>query len=198
MQLTEPKTSARTPERSHPRAFSSPRRLSRGGRRAVSEVIGTILILALTVVLFSAIFYFVSTLPPPPSSSTSQFSAVLGIGGGTSPGESDINITYQAGPTLVSATTAIYLSSTVNAANYNCARSGSYGNPYTVSQGLAGAPNIWTAGQIWTLHLQVGATVCPGGALSAAGDNVTISIVDTAKNTLLFHVTLPGTTPNIP
>ncbi|MDE1821952.1 MAG: hypothetical protein KGI98_14015, partial [Euryarchaeota archaeon] len=50
----------------------------------------------------------------------------------------------------------------------------------------------------WTLHLQVGATVCPGGALSAAGDNVTISIVDTAKNTLLFHVTLPGTTPNIP
>ncbi len=176
---------------------ATPRRLGRV-RRGVSEVIGTILILALTVVLFSSIFYFVSTLPSPPGSSTSQFSAVLGISGGTSPIETNINITYQAGPTLSSAAVAIYLSSNLHGGNFACTRTGTYGNPYTPTQALAGGPSIWTAGQTWTLVLKVGTTVCPGGSLSAAGDNVTVSIVNTGSNTLLFHVVLPGTTPNIP
>ncbi len=175
-------------------------------RRGVSEVIGTILILALTVVLFSAIFYFVSTLPSPPGNSTSQFQATLGNSGSTTPTESYINITYQAGPILNSAAIAIYLSSSAHSSNYDCTRpTGSlYGNPYTIDQGLPGGTTLWSAGSVWTLHLAltsgVGSpeTVCPGGNLAAAGDNITISIVNTVQNILLFHVTLPGTSPNLP
>ncbi|MGC8716329.1 MAG: type IV pilin, partial [Thermoplasmata archaeon] len=35
--------------------------------KGISEVIGTILILAITVVLFSSIFYYVAVMPPPKS-----------------------------------------------------------------------------------------------------------------------------------
>ena len=47
------------------------------GRRAVSDVLGTILILALTVTLFSSIFFFVSTFPKPANQPASQFQGEL-------------------------------------------------------------------------------------------------------------------------
>ncbi len=43
--------------------------------KGVSEVIGTILILAITVVLFSSIFYYVAVMPPPKSQVYSSFSS---------------------------------------------------------------------------------------------------------------------------
>lgn len=203
---TPPQTASRSPTQG---AVGAPRKRSLRfdrHRRGVSEVIGTILILALTVVLFSAIFYFVSTLPSPPGNSTSQFQAILGNSGSTNPTESYINVTYLAGPILNSAAISIYLSSSAHASNYACTRpTGSlYGNPYTIDQGLPGGATLWSAGSVWTLHLAltsgVGSpqTVCPGGNLAAAGDNVTISIVNTVQNILLFHVTLPGTNPHLP
>lgn len=172
------------------------RTIRRRRKSAVSEIIGTILILSLTVVLFAAIFYFVSTLPPPQAQSNSQFTAVLGIGGGGT--EAYVNITYQAGPALSSATTLIYLSSSANPGDYSCARVGSYGDPYTSSQGIAGAPTTWSAGQVWVLHLVVGTTVCPGGSLASSNDNITIQIINTQSDIVLFHVSLPGTSPNLP
>ncbi len=198
MQWERARTAPKSPVAKLPPTRRWNRSAFRGGRRAVSEVIGTILILALTVVLFSSIFYFVSTLPSPAGSSTSQFSAVLGISGGASSTETNVNITYQAGPTLAGAATAIYLSSSLHPQNFACTRTGTYGNPYTTSQALPGTPTIWTAGETWSLQLIVGTTICPTGALSSAGDNITVSIVNTQTNTLLFHVALPGTAPNIP
>ncbi len=41
--------------------------------KGVSDVIGTLLMLAITVTLFSSVFYYVSTLPPPPSQIYSSF-----------------------------------------------------------------------------------------------------------------------------
>ncbi len=179
--------------RSNPSLSLEARRF-RARRRGVSEILGTILILSLTVVLFSSIFYFVSTLPTPAVQSTSQFNPQLGVSAGGT--EAYLNISYVAGPLLTNGATEIFLSSSVHPNNFGCARFGSYGDPYTLSQGMPGAATTWASGQVWSLPLQIGTTVCPGGNLAAAGDNVTISILDIQTNTLLLHVTLPGTTPN--
>ncbi len=170
------------------------RRAFRGNLRGVSEILGTIMILSLTVVLFSAIFYFVSTLPTPPNQANSQFNAALGVSAGGT--EAFVNVSYVAGPLLTNAATEIFLSSSTHPNTFSCARFGNYGNPYTLSQGLGGA-STWSAGTTWSLPLQAGSTTCPGGSLSALGDNVTISIINIAQNTLLLHVTLPGASPAV-
>ena len=170
------------------------RRAFRGNLRGVSEILGTIMILSLTVVLFSAIFYFVSTLPTPPNQANSQFNAALGVSAGGT--EAFVNISYVAGPLLTDAATEIFLSSSIHPNTFSCARFGNYGDPYTLSQGLGGA-STWSAGTTWSLPLQVGTTTCPGGSLSAQGDNVTLSIINIAQNTLLLHVTLPGASPTV-
>jgi len=170
------------------------RRAFRGNLRGVSEILGTIMILSLTVVLFSAIFYFVSTLPTPPNQANSQFNAALGVSAGGT--EAYVNISYVAGPLLTNAEIEIFLTSSIHPNTFSCARFGNYGDPYTLSQGLGGAPS-WSAGTTWSLPLQAGVTTCPGGSLSALGDNVTISIINIAQNTLLLHVTLPGASPAV-
>ncbi|MVT12704.1 MAG: type IV pilin, partial [Euryarchaeota archaeon] len=43
--------------------------------KGVSEVIGTLLILTITVVLFSSVFYYVATMPPPQSRVYASFQA---------------------------------------------------------------------------------------------------------------------------
>jgi FlaG/FlaF family flagellin (archaellin) len=199
------------PEREE-RANGPTARLSTGSARgirslrrrksAVSEIIGTILILSLTVVLFATIFYFISTLPPPAGQSNSQFTAVLGVSSGGT--EAFVNVTYVAGPTLTVADTPIYLSSSAHPADYTCARAGLLGDPYTTTQGLVayGSPTTWSAGQVWSLHLVLTSTVCGGAGTSLNAvnppDNVTISILSVSHDVLLFHVSLPGTSPSLP
>ena len=48
--------------------MSPPRRILRDDDSGVSEVIGTILILGMTVALFAAIIVWVASIPTPPTS----------------------------------------------------------------------------------------------------------------------------------
>ncbi len=63
----------------------------------VSEVLGSILILLITVVLFSSVFYYVSTIPTPKSHVYAQFDAHLELVNVTENGESHLyaNITVK-------------------------------------------------------------------------------------------------------
>ncbi len=159
-------------------------------RKGVSDIIGNLLIIAITVTLFTALFFFVTSIPAPPAQSTSQFSAQLDIQAGN---ETGVNITYQTGPILGAGAIQIYLTSQLHPTAFTgCSPAG---DPFTIPEGLLGA-STWVSGQTWQLSFVKGTApgdICPSApTLTASGDNVTISIVNIAQNVLLFRVVLPG------
>jgi hypothetical protein len=152
------------------------RRLS---SRGSSDVVGTILLLAITVTLFGAVFFFVNAFPRPPSQSNSQFSATLSYGGASGRQITQASITHLAGPTLYSSQTQIYIASQAHPTALASK------NPFTISSGLAGA-TAWSVGQVWSVPL----------SNLTIPDNLTITVVSSGQ--LLFRNVLPGSNPNIP
>ncbi|HYK92749.1 MAG TPA: type IV pilin [Thermoplasmata archaeon] len=144
-------------------------------RRAVSDVVATILLLGLTVTLFASIFFFVNNLPPPPAQSQNQFGANLLYSGNLI---TTVQVTHLAGP-ITPGTAQVYITSAANPKN----------DPpvFTVSQGLGGAGS-WALGQVWTKNISSYGLTIP--------DNLTISIV--SQSVLLYRNTLPGSNPNAP
>ena len=116
------------------------RRRLRARRRGVSDVVATILLLALTVTLFASIFAFVTQFPSPPAQNNNQFQASLIY---TSSGSniSAIQIIHLAGPSIPGIA-QVYLKSATqpNAPEFTTPL-----DPYTVSSGLGGA-NTWNLG----------------------------------------------------
>ena len=163
-----------------------PRRFRwRKRRRGVSEVVATILLLALTVTLFSAIFAFVTSFPAPPAQNSNQFQArlVMAVNATGSYYVAGVNITHLAGP-VVPANAQIYLKSA------NSPDVCPYGEAISVSQGGIGG-SVWTLGQTW--HI-VFSSLCPTlnqtFVPDLANDSITIYIVSQAN--LIFSVILPG------
>jgi len=113
------------------------RRLNRG-RRAVSDVIATILLLALTVVLFSSIFAFVTSFPSPPAQNTTNFSAALALTQNQTY-VAGIQITHLAGPSIPGSSLVYFKSATHPQAP-------EFLNPIKASVGLGGAVT-WNLGQ---------------------------------------------------
>lgn len=146
-------------------------------RRGVSDVVGTILLLALTVTLFSSIFFFVSTFPTPPPQPTNQFSASLTYQSGTN-NIVGVSVLHLAGP-AVSGNALIYL--------YSAKQPGVFTTPFSVSSGLNNSP-VWNLGQTWVKNISSFSLAAP--------DNITISL--TTQTQLLFRVTLPGLTLSTP
>ena len=151
-------------------------------RRAVSDVVATILLLGLTVTLFASIFAFVTTFPSPPAQNSNQFQASLTIGpNASSPGNfevTSINIIHLAGPAVVPLA-IIYLKSAVNP------KGPEFANPYSLAAGGLPVGKAWNLGQTWILG-----TNFTGGQHPAVPDNITVYIV--TSTTLLFSVVLPG------
>jgi len=141
--------------------------------------VGTILLLALTVTLFSSIFFFVSTFPTPPPQPSNQFSAYLTytVSGATTK-ITGVTILHLAGPT-VPGSSLIYL--------YSSAQPTRFTTPFTVTSGTNNSPN-WNLGQNWYQNLTSFGLTVP--------DNITISLVTSTE--LLFRTTLPGTVPDTP
>jgi flagellin-like protein len=164
-------------------------RRSRGirGKRGVSEVVGTILILALTVVLFSSIFFFVNTFPKPATQPTSQFQGQLyysyaASGTHTWTNVSHVTITHLGGPVITGFNTQIYVVSQAHPQNTTAV--------YNLTSGGLGSGNsvTWGTGQIWNLSLVADHLTIP--------DNITVTVV--ANGVVVYRQTLPGTNPTIP
>jgi FlaG/FlaF family flagellin (archaellin) len=79
------------------------RRRFRGDRSGVSEVIANILILAMTVILFSSVFYWVGYMPAPQSSKRVEIGATLEKAGT----RYWLNLTHNGGEDLISWNTII-------------------------------------------------------------------------------------------
>ena len=150
------------------------RRVSRG----VSDVVATIILLALTVVLFAGIFTFVTSFPSPPSQSSNQFQATLFYSSGEIAG---VNITHLAGP-QVPGTGQIYVKSAHNpTACYS-------GVAVSVASGIS--TPIWTLGETW--HGAFSSFPgCSNPTYDAyPSDNLTIFVI--SNGNLLFSAVLPG------
>ncbi len=163
-------------------------------RRAVSDVVATILLLALTVVLFASIFAFVSSFPSPPAQNSNQFQAqIISAQNGSSMGQpvyeaQAINILHLAGPSVLPGA-LVYLASSVHPTGPEFAA------PYTMTQGGIPAGHVWNLGQTWVLNTNF-TKVCGGAACHPIlPDNLTIYIVQ--GSLLLFSAVIPGTFLNL-
>ncbi len=143
-------------------------------------MVATILLLALTVVLFSSIFAFVTSFPPPPAQNTSQFSANLVLTKNQSYVQG-IQITHLAGP-AIPGTSEVYFKSATHP------QAPEFQNPVAASVGLGGAVT-WNLGQIFNYSF-------PLLQQPVLPDNISVLIV--ANDQLVFSTVLPGQSINIP
>jgi hypothetical protein len=146
----------------------------------VSDVVATILLLALTVTLFSAIFAFVTSFPAPPPQNSNQFTAslILSSGGANIIG---LNITHLAGPQVpLNGQIFVHSSKEPN----QCPFTGSL----TVGSGLPAKSSAWNLGQVWTKYFTSWATGCSYS--DPVPDNITVYIV--SSSVLIYTVILPG------
>ncbi|MGA7846530.1 MAG: type IV pilin N-terminal domain-containing protein [Thermoplasmata archaeon] len=157
------------------------------GKRAVSEVLGTILILALTVTLFSSIFFFVSTFPKPAPQPAGQFQGQLFYsyitkGAHTWTNVSSVTVTHLGGPILYNFNTVFYVVSQAHPQNTTAT--------YTMTSGGLGASSStpWGTGQVWNLSLAGDHLTIP--------DNITVTIV--SDSLVVYRQTLPGSNPTNP
>ncbi len=154
-------------------------------RRGVSDVVATILLLALTVVLFASIFAFVTSFPGPPAQNSNQFQAALNTGpNGSATEATSVTITHLAGPSI-SQTAQIYLKSS------RYPNGPEFALPYSLVAGGLSPTQVWNLGQTWVLSSNF-----TGGFHPIIPDNITIYVV--AGSSLLFSVVLPGTVINVP
>jgi flagellin-like protein len=151
------------------------RRRFRRARRGVSDVVATILLLALTVTLFAAIFAFVTTFPSPPAQNTNQFQASLVYASNNTNYISSLKILHLAGP-AISGNGLVFLKS----ANYPS--SPEFQNPIPVAWGINNV-STWNLGQTWVWNF-------PSHNLPFWQDNITVYLVYSAQ--LLYSVVLPG------
>ncbi len=175
MSMQAHQTRGRTGERSaRTRAWRRHR-----ARRGVSDVVATILLLGLTVTLFSAIFAFVTKFPSPPAQNVDQFQAAVTTSAGTI---TKLSIEQTGGPN-VPPNDHVYLVSSRTVTNWQFSQS----SGILVSWGTGNSSSGWSTGQSWTT------TFSPGLTLPT---NITIYVV--SSTSLLYSSTVPGITPNEP
>ncbi|MCI4357686.1 MAG: type IV pilin N-terminal domain-containing protein [Thermoplasmata archaeon] len=139
--------------------------------RGVSSIVATMLLLAITVILFSAIFIFIGRIPKPGPQPLDQFDASLSYSGTT---VSRISILHLSGSTLSGPTTSqagVYIVSQKHPV--------AIPNPFTLAAGLSGS-TVWTFGQTWTINMTSYAIT--------ASDNLTVSVISAGQ--LQFRSTL--------
>lgn len=138
----------------------------RKSRTGVSEIIGNLLILAITVSLFTGVLFFVTNMPPPQDQTLSDFSAQTGA----STNHFYMNITHKGGQTLTQDSTNIYLFKNDIPTVLNI----SSGNP---SIGLD-----WKIGEVWSYDTSP----------YSASMTIRLMIVDKTTNSIVWQATLAG------
>ncbi|MGD0818150.1 MAG: type IV pilin [Methanomassiliicoccales archaeon] len=138
----------------------------RKSRSGVSEIIGNLLILAITVSLFTGVLFFVTNMPPPQDQTLSDFSAQTGVSGSNF----YMNITHKGGQSLTNAATNIYLFK-------NDVPTTLYINTSNPSIGTD-----WNIGEVWIYSFNTYNT----------GMTVRLMIVDKTTNNIVWQATLAG------
>ena len=129
--------------------------------RGVSEVIGTILILMITVTLFSGIILWVNQLPQPEQSTYADLSGSLEPKNDWNDG-AWINITHGGGESLHNWSTRIYLFIDGTP------------NMLYIGNGLGG-DDTWSINEIWTYTKDS----------IGSDDKISVMVVDISKNTVV-------------
>ncbi len=149
----------------------------------VSEVVGTILILAMTVVLFASIIVWVSSIPTPQASTRLEIDGTIEPyylsqveSGGT------ITLRHNGGESLDPGTTVIYITtkqggstSTDILRTKGTIRTGiNAGSAYGL---IDGGDNVWNVGERWQILNRT---------IRSSTDTVTVTIVDNFKSLVLW------------
>ena len=141
----------------------------RWDRRGVSEIIANLLILGITVTLFSSVLMFVTQMPPPKQEVYTDFSATTEIQPAT--GNCWINVTNKGGQVLSDFRTKIYILKDEQA-------------PLTLkfSDSLVNIGSTWDTGEMWVYRLT---SVTDSTRLS-------IMIIDYVSNSMVWSSALRG------
>src|SRR5881409_2802046 len=157
------------------------RTILREDESGVSEVIGTILILAMTVVLFSVIIVWVSAIPTPAAQARTDMQSVmnpiyspLGVEIGV-----NITLTHQGGEALQPVPTIIYVTSQrgTNTPQTDIVILHKFNGFLVTPSGLLdGTDSVWDIGERWAYK----------SFSLRSSDQITVIIVDNLKSVILW------------
>ncbi len=158
----------------------------------VSEVIGTILILGMTVVLFATIIVWVTNIPTPPAQTRLDMESTMtpvldGLGN-----EIGVNITIRhlGGEALGPQLTRVYVQSQRGTAlpKTDRVRLHLWDNSLPTPSGLLdGTNSVWEAGERWAYK---NFTASYGGTGLRSTDSVSVTIVDLAKSAVVWTASI--------
>jgi hypothetical protein len=159
--------------------MSNIKRRVKWNKHGVSEIIGNILILGITVTLFSSIMWFVTAMPTPQEHAYADMTS--GITTGYSPstgGWASISVSHKGGQELKNEATGIYI--WINDSN-----------PlrYKINSSVPAIGASWTAGEVW--HINLTNAVFPVGK-DPSKARISLMITDTVKNSEVYTVILNG------
>ncbi|MEM4292640.1 MAG: CARDB domain-containing protein, partial [Thermoplasmata archaeon] len=146
----------------------------RKGRKGVSEVLAQLMILAITVVLFTTIFFWVYVLPPAQGFPRTEIRGTLEIRG-VAPYTYWINLTHINGEALENNTTLIYIFFVGD------------GSSHLLSVRDGSPKYSLQAGDIWSWSVS-----------KTFVSNVSVTIVNKVKNYVVWQTTLIGSIPDEP
>jgi len=142
-------------------------------RSGVSDIIGNLLILAITVTLFSSIMFYVANMPEPAESTFTdlepKLSNVIDDDGSYSIW---VNVTHKGGQPLNEHTTGIYLF-----------LDGTFMGELLISSGVNALGEEWQTGEVWAYRLLL---------VSMDIDSLSIMIVDKDTNSIVWQSDLIG------
>jgi FlaG/FlaF family flagellin (archaellin) len=139
-------------------------------RKAVSEIIGNLLILAITVTLFSSIMFYVATIPSPQEQTYAEMTYDLG---NVVDSSRWIYLTHKGGQELINGSTNIYIF-----------KYGSELISLKLADGtLSGTdPEKWSPGEVWQYELT-----------GVSGDTpLSVVIIDTKHDTKVWEAEMVG------
>ncbi|MGB9636560.1 MAG: CARDB domain-containing protein, partial [Thermoplasmata archaeon] len=149
----------------------------RHSSRGVSEVIATLLILAITVTLFSSIFAWIQMMPPPTVKRYTELSAKLDVVFDGSYYSFYVNITHVGGDTLYASSTSIIIAPE------------KFTQRYQLKLSDGGIADNWEAGEVWSWHTP---------SIFDSTSSVVVQIIDTVKNLLVWSSVLYPKETNTP
>ncbi len=152
-------------------SFDNRKKKSWSNESGVSEIVGNILILMITVMLFSSIMVFVQNMPMPEQLTKATFSA--GITFDSDGTHANLTVTHAGGATMKADKTMIIVERNTTSTGYNLNN----------DSGLGGAA-VWKTGMTWTKRLDQ----------TTYSSVITVTVVDMEKHAQVWSSQVTGGT----